>query len=146
MKKGIIILGLSTILLAGCATEETLSCTKSIKDDVKQTITMNVMFKDKKIQSMETKSTIDFKKLDEDAFNTIYKSMKKTYTSVDEDGVEGKISNDKQLVTATMDVDFNKMAEEETKKMAETYSRDKISEVTKEDVKKQMEKDDFTCK
>lgn len=151
MKKlSMLCLGLVSIMLVtgcGSSNSKTLVCKNTQKQDgVDIGTTVSMTFKNEKINRVKmdvsTRLTGDDAK---DLWSTFVEAMDGQNEEVDKDGVSMKVSKDdkKYEYTVTLDVNLDKA----DKDALATYGLDELigDDSKLEDVKKEAEKDDFTC-
>lgn len=151
MKKlSMLCLGLVSIMLVtgcGSSNSKTLVCKNTQKQDgVDIGTTVSMTFKNEKINRVKmdvsTRLTGDDAK---DLWSTFVEAMDGQNEEVDKDGVSMKVSKDdkKYEYTVTLDVNLDKA----DKDALATYGLDELigDDSKLEDVKKDAEKDDFTC-
>lgn len=151
MKKlSMLCLGLVSIMLVtgcGSSNSKTLVCKNTQKQDgVDIGTTVSMTFKNEKINRVKmdvsTRLTGDDAK---DLWSTFVEAMDGQNEEVDKDGVSMKVSKDdkKYEYTVTLDVNLDKA----DKDALATYGLDDLigDDSKLEDVKKEAEKDDFTC-
>ncbi len=143
-------LGLVSIMLVtgcGSSNSKTLVCKNTQKQDgVDIGTTVSMTFKNEKINRVKmdvsTRLTGDDAK---DLWSTFVEAMDGQNEEVDKDGVSMKVSKDdkKYEYTVTLDVNLDKA----DKDALATYGLDELigDDSKLEDVKKEAEKDDFTC-
>lgn len=143
-------LGLVSIMLVtgcGSSNSKTLVCKNTQKQDgVDIGTTVSMTFKNEKINRVKmdvsTRLTGDDAK---DLWSTFVEAMDGQNEEVDKDGVSMKVSKDdkKYEYTVTLDVNLDKA----DKDALATYGLDELigDDSKLEDVKKDAEKDDFTC-
>ncbi len=138
-------LALVLVLVTGCGGSKgkTLTCTKSEDETgMKSTQTMKVSFSDDKASKINMTMKMD---IDEEyssyisAFKSMLDSQFENFKS--KSGVKYDSKSDKDSITVDLEVDINKLSEEELGALDLDGSTG-----TYDEVKKALEKDEYTCK
>lgn len=149
MKKiGLVLVSLVvTILVSGCGGNKKLICTK--KDSGSNYIQeqkMAVTVKNEQIKKMEVISNTDFDGVSDEEIKTTYELLKNIMDNFDSDGIDTEVTMTKQTVKSVISIDFDKAKEEDVKQFTSNYSKDKNDKIKIENIRKQMEKEGYTCK
>lgn len=137
-----------TLLVTGCTSEKTLTCTNSEEaDGIKMEQEIVMKFKGNKIDYV--KMTVDSKATSEvikDNWDVFSSTMDSQYSKKDIDGIKLIATNNKEdyQYSVTLEVDLKKASSDSLKE----YSLDGIADEDSsiDEVKKSAEKDGFTCK
>lgn len=146
MKKGVLYFGFLCVtvsLLTGCGTE-TLRCTKKDEsnEDLKMTQEVVATFKKGKVATLDTTTKVELSGIYKDHQSSFENSLESQFSQYKgKKGISIKTSTKGDTVTLSMKVDLNKM-DSSTKTdlgLLNTYG-------SKEESKKNLEADGYTCK
>lgn len=149
MKKFVVVVGLVLLLGAGCGSEKTMTCSRTMdQNDMKADLRYEVIYKGNTVSNVKSieKITID----GDDAAETleIYKTkVENTYAPYkDIEHYSYNVTVDGNTLTSTVDIDYSKV---DTKKMIEIDSANgqliKDGKIKIDDLKSAYESAGITC-
>jgi len=133
------------LLLVGCGgNDNTLTCTITEKDDSSETIsTITAVFEEDEAKKVTVES--DIKTNSESVATFTHAILKPVFEGLAEyDGVEAETKLDKTKIYTKMTVDYSKVSDEflSDQEGNGTFAKGR----TKEEAKKELEKEGYTCK
>ena len=145
MKKIIAVLSLVCVFcVTGCGKGD-LSCTKTnnSNENLKSEQTVNVNFKDKKVSTVDIKEVVNLSEKYEKYADQLEKNLKTQYGNFkeNENGIEIKSTRDGKKITLNVKADLTKMSSD-----AKNSFKAVGTAQTKDEVKKELESQGFTCK
>jgi len=134
-----------TAVLTGCGGTETLSCTKEDDAATGKTITkMDATFEGNKTTNVDMTVTMELKDQYKDYKDQMVKALETQFASYqDKDGVEVKTDSKDSQVSVNVKVDTTKMKDSDAQSLFGFSTKSKQS---KDDAKKSLENEGYTCK
>ncbi len=132
-------------ILTGCGGTETLSCTKEDEAATGKTVTtMDATFEGNKTTKVDMNITMELKDQYKDYKDQMVTALENQFaTYKDQEGVEIKTSSKDSKVSVDLKVDTTKMKDSDAKSLL-GFGTD--SKQSKEDAKKSLEDEGYTCK